>query len=156
MKKLGTLAVLALTLAGCSAADPPATDTEVASVVARYETDWRDAADSAMECRGFYLDADRDLIAGLEALTCLTRQGTTTITAATAARDLRALTIPESMTGPVDEMLRRLDAVATVDLDVCGDAPDMTDPACSAAVTKLDFALGRLAGTLDAWRPYLS
>lgn len=164
-KKLLALAGAALVLTGCASEMPEpeakpsaetavtetATQEQVASVIAKHESTFRDANDKSFDCRFSYASNP----ASIESLTCATEQKTVVLTAQNAARDLRGLTAPDSMQPLLDETLAKLDLVGDVDMSACGEKPDPSDAACSEQLTALDIYLGTLSGTLNAWGPYL-
>jgi hypothetical protein len=170
-KTLGRLApaVVALSivgaLAGCSggaaAKDTPtptptpsvATEAEVASVIAKYEGDWKSTIENASSCRLQYtLDPT-----GLKSMACYIDEKTMGITTLTAAQALDALAVPDSMTSLVDDTTAILNKISGVDLAVaCGDdtTPEDSD-ACTAAQGQLYPLYLQLGQELDAWAPYM-
>jgi hypothetical protein len=156
------LAALVVTT-GCSSAQPAAptptptatyaSENQVASVIAEYESDWRETIDSASSCRlGYVTGADpaSDYV-------CKTREETIGITAQLATRDLRKLNVPKSMASLVDGTDDALSAISRNDVKLlCGDDGwGGDDTTCNSALASRYAAYQELEAKLDAWSPYL-
>lgn len=178
--KFGTSAVAAVVLlssmlAGCASAAPEptappepveveeveyATEPQVASVIAKYESDWREVIDGAGECRLNWVNAaadESDLLSSLEGYSCFMREKTLGVTAQLAVRDLEELEIPPSMETLVSETKATLLTLSSFDLEaICGteDAPADT-PECQDALGTRNYGYGVLEDQLAAWGPYL-
>ena len=158
----------ALLLAGCSAspaAEPTrtptptptpeyATENQVASVIAAYESDWREVIDGAGECRaGWVFDPG-----SLPGMSCWLREQTLTTTAELTIPDLGELEIPPSMVGLVASTTAVLQGIVDVGAKtVCGDgvAEPADTPECTEALGSLNNYYRMLEGELDSWGPYL-
>lgn len=173
-----TVIGLALGLAGCGSggtAEPPmptttptttptptptptvaaATEQQVASVIATYESDWRKTIDSAGECRFRWVTDP----GSIEGTTCWWNEGAIVLSAGNASRQLDELTAPPSMEGIVGDTIAVLDAITSTDLaTACGDtlasAPSETD-VCTEALGSLMPLYADLETQLDAWGPYM-
>jgi hypothetical protein len=172
MKKLVTLAALALVLTGCTAAPDAApsesatptatveaaTSEQVASVLAEYEPTWREVIADAGECRFTWTLGDAaDVTTQLEGLSCYTTEKTIGITSQLVVRDWTAMDIPADLQGLVDETSAVLELISDVDLTaVCGDeeVPDGSDT-CNAGLGSRYAAYRTLDSQLNKWSPYL-
>lgn len=160
------LAVAALT--GCSSSapeatptptqtsDPEATPEQVASVIAEYESDWREVIDGAFDCR-FTWTMDDSPTGQLEGMTCFTTEKTIGITAQLVTRDWAAMDVPASMQGLVDDTTEVLGRISDVDLDsVCGtDSIPSSTQECNEALGNRNATYLQLESQLDKWGPYL-
>lgn len=173
MKKIAIIPILILLLAGCAPAateasstpTPTATPTptieaataeQVASVIAEYETAWREVIDGAVECRMTWA-IDKDPTAEIRGMSCYLQEQTIGISAQLVMRDWGELVIPSSMKSLVDDTSKVLELIADPDLkSVCGEdaVPAKTDE-CNAALGSRNFAYSLLESKLDAWKPYL-
>lgn len=165
---IGTLALVALGVVGCSAASSPApaatsssgvaspspttaTENQVASIIATHYDDWMAVSDGAVNCFSTRaIDPD-----SLEALTCDAEEATAALTAKSAAADLRALTVPASMDSLVTETLDALDSTASTEAvtTVCDVDPESQD--CVDGRAAAMTVLVHLGDTLPAWQPYI-
>ncbi|MEA1264581.1 hypothetical protein MicroSTF_16170 [Microbacterium sp. STF-2] len=166
------MAITLLLLAGCSAggdAKPESTVTpwvaptpeeatpeQVASVLAEYETDWRDVIDGAIDCR-FTWTVDDTPTGQLQGTTCFTTEKTIGITSQLAVREWGEMEIPSSMQDLVASTSKVLGLISETDLAaVCGEdsEPNGTQE-CNDALGSRNFAYSMLEGELDKWKPYL-
>lgn len=136
-----------------------ATESQVASVIAKHAPDWQETIDGAYDCRfTWVLGADSgDVLTDGEAFVCMMQETTIGITAQTAVRDLEALSIPSSMEELVDETVSVLTLIGDTDLEsLCGtaDYPADTDE-CNGALSSRLTAYSLLEDALAAWSPYL-
>lgn len=156
-------------LSGCSDASPSAapspteavasneaTPEQVASVLAEYDTDWREVIDGAIDCR-FTWTLDDTATGQLEGMACYTREQTMGITSQLVVRDWGEMEIPASMTDLVADTVAMLGLISEVDLAaVCGaEAVPAATQECTDALGSRNFAYSALGGQLDKWKPYL-
>jgi len=165
---------LMLAVAGCAApsdvtaaaketetpAPPPTTSKvvestpeQVASVIAKYESGWREAADNAIDCRTSWVLDGNVLGNG----SCYNVEKTAVTTATLALREWEALDIPADLSAIVAETTGPLTVLSESGLsETCGDDlwPVDTEP-CSQVLADVRFAYRSLETQLDAWRPYL-
>jgi hypothetical protein len=155
--------VVVLVLAGCSAAppeptEPPsATPEQVASVIAEYESDWRETIEGAGTCRFLWSFPSGSVNDEIESYTCYLIEQTIGSTSVIAVRNLNELVIPESMVDLVDETRDALTAISDIDLAaVCGteETPANETP-CNTALGSRMQAYLTLERVLDSWGPYL-
>jgi hypothetical protein len=135
-----------------------ATPEQLASIVAGYETDWRDTIEGAGDCRLTWTVGDAtDPTTNMEGMACFLNEQTLTMTAETAGKDLRALTPPSSMQTLYDDTLTALDGIKSVPLeDDCGtDSWPSSDETCSTTLGELFTGMRSLETVLDQWGPYL-
>jgi hypothetical protein len=167
-RALPALAVL-LALTGCSASPTAAettvgtpssaptptyaTENQVASVIAEYETDWRETMDEAGGCR-FDWTMSPGSITGFA---CYLNEQTMSTTSELVLLDLDALDIPPSMTALVADTTAVLQLIVDKDLKGnCGEAEEPADTQeCTDTLGGLNFLYNTLEGRLDAWKPYL-
>lgn len=175
MIRAGAALAATLLATGCTAAAPhstqpvtesptpsastpsTATEKQVASVIAGYETAARKVAEDAGECRLLSV-AGKGALDETKLITCYTGEVTLGLSSVTTARDLRGLTPPSSMTGLVSETLDKLDAIAGVELeDKCGPALEVPNhsKSCMNALGVLYGEYLSLSTLLDKWKPYL-
>lgn len=168
MKKLilpGLLAIALLT--GCSPVAPAttpsptptpetATPQQVASVLAQYQSDWREVVTGAGECR-FTWTIDTSPTAKIKGMSCYLKEQTIGITSQLVMRDWKKLTIPSSMKTIVDNTSVILTGIAAIDLKtVCGTGTVPTEaPECNSALGSRYSLYSQLGRQLDAWSPYL-
>ena len=95
----------------------------------------------------------------VEALTCRIDESTMSLTAETAARELRELIPPADMQVLYVETLSVLDEIAATNFaEACPDLDTILDEsseACNAAIPAMYRALRSLDTQLNAWTPYL-
>lgn len=168
MRRIAALALLAvLTLGGCAPAAPEpeatptptvpsATPEQVASVLAEYETDWRETIDQSGDCRFIWV-LGTSLADEMKGMTCYLREQTIGLTAQIVIRDWSTMAIPDSMAKLVDDTREVLDQIGKIDLKAnCGsDAVPSDEDVCNAALGARNGLYGQLEGKLDAWGPYL-
>ncbi|MCW4458207.1 hypothetical protein [Microbacterium sp. MPKO10] len=134
-----------------------ATESQVASVLAEYESNWRETIDSAADCRYIWSFGGDDVTGDLEAMTCYLNEQTLVMNAQTVVRDWEDMDVPSSMDTIVRETSQVLTEIGAVDLaSVCGDqeAPIESDE-CDAELGSLNMLYSTLESKLDAWGPYL-
>lgn len=135
-----------------------ATEAQVASVIAKYETDWRKVIEESGQCRLYWVEEDPSDEASLKGYSCFMREKTLGMTAQLAADDLDAKEVPPSMKDLVSETTMTLLVLASVNLEeVCGagDASDLASEECSSALGLLNTGYSHLEQSLNAWSPYL-
>jgi hypothetical protein len=176
MKPLALIACAVL-LAGCSSPAPATTPTaaatiatptptptpeaatpeQFASIVSGQESDWREVIDGAFDCRFLWVMGAEGAAEEADAYACYLREQTIVMSATTAARDLRALTPPDSMESLVADTLEALDAISVVDLEgSCGSGDVPKDgKRCDNALGTLNLDYTALESVLDKWKPYL-
>lgn len=133
-----------------------ATPEQVASVLAAYETDWREVIDESGACR-FTWTLDDTPTGKLEGMACYLTEQTIGNTASIVIRDWEKLVIPESMASLVSETEAVLQDIADIDLRAaCGtDAIPSSSDECSSALGSRNIMYGLLESKLNAWKPYL-
>jgi hypothetical protein len=134
-----------------------ATPEQLASIITGHQDDWREVIDGAFDCRFLWVTGGEDAADDALATACYAREFTAVLTTGTAAKDLRALTPPDSMEQLVADTLEVLDSIHVVDLEgACGDAFDgpKGSKRCTAAIGDLSMAYRQLDGVLDQWEPY--
>ncbi len=131
---------------------PTATVSQYASIITEYEQDWREYEDDIVNCA--LASIGTKPIDKITRLTCSMTVQTVTITAKTAARNMRTLPkAPAEVSTLVERTLKVLDPLAVSDaVDACGDAES---EACDAAITKANGDIRPVTSVLDAWKPYL-
>ncbi|QTX05236.1 hypothetical protein [Agromyces archimandritae] len=157
-----------LILTGCASGSAPtavdvptqspepivATEKQVASVFAEYESDWRETMDGAGECRMLWVFEP----GSLPGMTCWLQEQTLSTTAEIVIRDVGELEVPSSMVSLVSSTTSVLQDIVDVDAKTICDA-EASEPAdsdeCNQALGSLNFHYTRLESELDAWRPYL-
>lgn len=135
-----------------------ATDKQVASIIAGYETAWRDVIDNAGTCRTLIVTASGDAVEQAQATACYADEITMGISSGTASQQLASLTVPPSLTDLVAETQDSLAQVTDVDLAaVCGEAFQGPDDShdCNLALGQRYAAYVTLGTVLDKWGPYL-
>lgn len=143
-----------------TAAPETATPEQLASVIAKNAPDWRETIDASGWCRMLWVTYDKaTLTEQVEALTCQLGESTMSLTAETAAGELRALNPPTDMQGIYDKTLSVLDEIAATNFaEACPDLDTIledTSEACDAARLAMYQALRSLDTQLNAWTPYL-
>lgn len=171
MSSLSAAVLLTALLTGCTSGGVPepepttaepaveyATENQVASVIAKYESDWREVIEGAGECRlGWTTASSDDVQASLEGFTCYTREKTMGATTQLAVDELDALDIPPSMDALVSSTSTTLKVLAGAELESsCGEdgSPDTSSDACTSTLGMLNTGYAVLEQDLDAWRPY--
>ena len=131
---------------------PTATVSQYASIIAEYEQDWREYENAIVDCA--FASIGTTAMDKITRLTCSMTVQTVTITAKTAARNMRELPKPPAeVSSLVERTLRALDPLAVNDaVEVCDDAES---EACDAAITKANGNIRPVVSVLDAWKPYL-
>lgn len=172
MKKLlAPLAMAALLLTGCggiveaapsptSASPTPSptptpttTAAQFASVIAEYETNWRDYSDEISNC-AFARVVGKSAVDEIKVTTCGTTVVTVTLNAKTAARELRALGKPPAeVSALASRTLVALDALGSTGADK-GCSDDKKSQACDEGETLANGAIRPVITVLDAWKPY--
>lgn len=134
-----------------------ATEAQVASVIGKYIDEWQKVIDEAGDCRFVMVLAEEGSPEALERLSCYMREATMSMTAQTAARDIRALEVPPSMGGLVQDTLEALDKVAAADVDAhcMGSREAEESDACTQAIGSAYAAYTSLDRILGGWSPYL-
>jgi hypothetical protein len=153
--------VFVFALAGCSSAppeptEPPtATPEQVASVIAEYETDWRETTEGAGSCRFLWSFPSGSIADEIEGMSCYLVEQTIGSTSVIAVRNLDALDIPDSMIDLVVETRIALTAISDVDLPaVCGtEEVPANETTCNTALGSRMQAYLTLEGVLDSWGP---
>jgi hypothetical protein len=132
---------------------PTATTAQFASILSESETDWREYEDNITKCA--FASIGTTVTDNIDMMTCSLTVQTVTITAKTAAKDIRKLPAPPAEVAPlVKRTLVALDALADskASTTTCADA---RSEACDAAITKANGDIRPLVSVLDAWKPYL-
>jgi hypothetical protein len=132
-----------------------ASEKQLASFVAGYEKSWREVAESAAECRLYWvLDDDTT---HLDGLLCWLQAQTLETEADTAATELLALTPPPSMESITNELYGILTFLSVNDAaETCGqgDIPINSDE-CNTKLGRQNTYLQVLETNLDKWGPYM-
>ncbi|QXT62716.1 hypothetical protein [Tessaracoccus palaemonis] len=182
-KTIGLAAVAVLLLAGCGAQtdtaetspaaatsspapEPSPTPTETgptieqyASVIAKYETEWREVIDGAGDCRFRWTMGNMDdPTESAEAKICYAQESTMALRASTAVDELDALgEVPASIADLVYDTRNALLKVVLARMDeqcgTMGDEADTDD--CTTAAGNAMRAYDAVEDELNAWGPYL-
>jgi hypothetical protein len=153
-------AVLAsvLWISGCAGAGggestpSAATEKQVASVIAKHETEWRDVIETAATCHAQYAGNPGSLAAD----DCYKAEVKMGMTTEQAVQELNGLTIPSSMTSLVDDTTSILTEIGGVGLiAACGAQPNVDSDKCLTVIQQLNGYYPELSSELDAWDPYM-
>lgn len=161
---LACAAAVALALSGCATQPAPApssaapavhhdTEKQVASVLAKYATDWKATIGKAAECRFDYLTEP----SSIDSLQCSLNEQLIEAQSKLVTDQWGELNEPDSMTRIVDDTTLLLNEIQSADF--AGNcAPKTTyvaSAACSSTTTTLLGIYVSLGEELDAWSPYL-
>ncbi|MCS5721084.1 hypothetical protein N1028_02380 [Herbiconiux sp. CPCC 203407] len=132
-----------------------ATEAEVASVIAKRATDWRETLDGAFECRTVWVLGEGPLDE-MKGTSCFMEAKTINITAELALDDLDALAIPPSMTTAIADLRVPLSGLKSIDLEgLCGTGSEPTsEDACNKALGAQNFHFSQLESALDGLSPW--
>jgi hypothetical protein len=131
---------------------PTATTAQFASILAENEKNWRDYEEDITKCA--FASIGTTPIDNANTIACSFTVQTVTVTAKTAARDIRKLpTAPAEVAPLVERTLVALDALAVSQASATCD--DARSEGCDAAITKANGDIRPLVSVLDAWKPYL-
>ncbi|WP_426986566.1 hypothetical protein [Pseudarthrobacter sp. Y6] len=130
---------------------PTASVTQFASIITENEQAWRDYEENIGTCAFASIGTTAADFA--KRLTCRYTAQTVTLTAKTAARELRKLpTPPPEIDTLVSRTLRTLDVIGKNDASAaCKETESET---CDAAETQANGDIRPLIPILDAWKPY--
>lgn len=160
-----TLAACLILLSGCgtpaqqSAVSPSPTPTptptasvaQFASIITEHEQDWRDYEENIGACAFASIGTTATDFAKRTA--CRYTVQTVTLTAKTAARDIRKLPEPPSeIDALVTRTLASLDTIGKNDATAA--CKDTESVSCDAAETQANGDIRPLVSILDAWKPY--
>ncbi|MEO5313190.1 hypothetical protein PV772_03560 [Pseudarthrobacter sp. CC12] len=130
---------------------PTATVAQFASILTEQEKNWRDYNDNITTCA--FASISTKPLDQMQALTCKFSAMTVTLTAKTAAKNIRALpTPPAEISSLRTRTLSALDDLAAIDATTA--CKDTESQACDDAETLANGAIRPLISVLDAWRPY--
>lgn len=130
---------------------PTATVAQFASILTEQEKNWRDYNDNITTCA--FASISTKPLDQMQTLTCKFSAMTVTLTAKTAAKNLRALpTAPAEISSLTSRTLSALDSLAAIDATTA--CKDTNSQACDDAETLTNGAIRPLISVLDAWRPY--
>lgn len=130
---------------------PTATVAQFASIITENEKEWRDYEENIGACA--FASIGTTAIDFANRTTCRFTAQTVTLTAKTAARNLRALPQPPAEIDPlIARTLRSLDVIAKNDASAA--CKDTQSAACDAAETQANGDIRPLIPILDAWKPY--
>lgn len=160
------LAACLIILSGCAApqaasssSSPTPTPTptptvsiaQYASIVTEYENDWRDYEENIGTCA--FASIGKTPTDFAKRITCRYTAQTVTVTAKTAAREIRALPKPPTeVDALVTRTLTSLDRIGKNDATTA--CKDTQSDSCDAAETQANGDIRPLISVLDAWKPY--
>lgn len=160
-----TLAACLILLAGCAgpapkaATSPSPTPTptptasvaQFASIISEYEQDWRDYEENIGGCA--FASVGTAPIDFAKRTACRYTAQTVTVTAKTAAREIRTLPKPPlEVEALVSRTLASLDRLGKNDASAA--CEDTESESCDAAETQANGDIRPLISVLDAWQPY--
>lgn len=130
---------------------PTASVAQFASIITEHESDWRDYEENIGTCAFASIGTTPTDFAKRTA--CRYTAQTVTLTAKTAARNMRALPNPPAeIDALVTRTLTSLDRLGKNDASTsCKDTESET---CDAAETQVNGDIRPLISVLDAWQPY--
>jgi len=130
---------------------PTATVAQYASIITENEQEWRDYEENIGACAFASIGTTATDFA--KRTTCRFTAQTVTLTAKTAARELRKLPAPPAEVSTlVKRTLTSLDTIAKNDASTA--CKDTENAACDAAETQANGDIRPLIPILDAWKPY--
>jgi len=131
---------------------PTATTAQFASILAEGEKSWREYNDNIGTCA--FASISQAPVDQMQSFTCKLTAQTVTITAKTAAKDMRALPTPPTEIATLHaRTLKALDHLASIDAYTA--CKDDKSQACDDAESLTNGAIRPLVSVLDAWRPYM-
>ncbi|MDQ0769555.1 hypothetical protein QF031_002304 [Pseudarthrobacter defluvii] len=130
---------------------PTATVAQFASIITENEQEWREYEENIGECAFASIGTTATDFA--KRTTCRFTAQTVTLTAKTAARQIRALPKPPSeISTLVNRTLGTLDTIALNDASAA--CKETESASCDAAETRANGDIRPLIPILDAWKPY--
>lgn len=158
-----TLAACLVLLSGCATPaaqtatsptptpTPTATVAQFASIITEQEQQWRDYEENVGACA--FASVGTSAMDFAKRTTCRYTTQTVTLTAKTAARQIRSLAAPPTeISTLVSRTLGSLDTIAKNDASAA--CKETESESCDAAETQANGDIRTLIPVLDAWKPY--